>query len=611
MLRTTTGILIFFLTCQVAWAGRSAARVRKQAAAQASEQGADEGADTWSQPAAEPETSASWDPVQVLDGQPPPPEVVEASAELAEERGAELTFLNAESDNTLLEALAWYRDPLAYVSTDPLHLDHLDLQEFDLPIRVNDDVKRWMRYFLGRGRVYYTRWLGRRTRYAPMIEARLAQKEMPQDLLYLSMIESGFNAHAYSTASAVGLWQFISSTGRAYNLRVDWWIDERRDPELATEAALQHLQDLHKSFGDWYLAAAAYNAGAGRIRRALSSSGAKDYWALARPGVLPEETRNYVPKIIAAAIIGHHPERYGFRDIEYEPPLEYDKAQVPGATAVAAIARCTDLEEEEFLQLNAALRRWATPPEPATYEVRVTKGSLESFQECMASIPPSEALSFHRHVVARGESLGAIARRYGVDVTAIAQLNSIANVNRIYVGMELVVPVPGSAGALAQAPPTTTDTTHTVRKGETLNGIATHFGVPLQDLMQWNNITDANHIVIGQRLIIRGATPAATTQTTYKIKRGDSLSRIAQKYDVTVEDLKRWNRISNPSKVQAGQVITIYSSSRGWSSYSVHTGDTLGTIAQQNGCTVAELKAWNSLDSNTIYPGQTLKLKSR
>jgi len=583
-------------------------------------------------PAEDPGEGSLWDSIeQALDGQPPAEEIVEASGELAAERSAEQDFLEVGSGSHLEQALAWYRDPLATLTQDPLFLDRVDPAEFDLPIVITDEVKLWMRYFLGSGRKYYVHYLQRSTRYRPMIDAGLVARAMPRDLFYLAMIESGFSPQAISKAGAVGLWQFMAPTARAYHLRVEWWLDERRDPTLATEAALDHLQDLHGMFGDWFMAAAAYNAGAGRVRSAANRAGSNDYWVVSQPGNLPRETASYVPKLIAAAIIGHHPERYGFTGIEFAEALQVERAPAPASAGLAALATCAGLGEPAFQELNPALRRWALPPEPATYPVNVPAGKVEPFTACVAKIPPSELVSFKRHVVKKGESLGSIARRYGVTTDAVVKMNKIKNPNRIYVGTELVIPVPGApipasaeedaapraetvSAASSQATsraraPAGQPVWHQVQSGETLDAIATRYQVSVADLIAWNGIAEPDRIQAGQRLRVGSADPVRDEPQHYKVRAGDTLSGIAARFSVPVEDLQTWNHIRDASQIKAGQRLLIYTAASGWADYVVKQGDTLDAIARAHGCTVGDLKAWNHLTNSTIYAGQHLDIR--
>ncbi|MFH1467703.1 MAG: LysM peptidoglycan-binding domain-containing protein [Pseudomonadota bacterium] len=592
-----------------------AAAVPAPAAAATAEEG--------SEPARESGEGSLWDSIeQALDGQPPPQEIVEASGELAAERSAEQDFLEVGSGSHLEQALAWYLDPLATLTQDPLFLDRLDPAEFDLPVVITDEVKLWMRYFLGSGRKYYTHYLARSTRFRPMIEAGLDARGMPRDLFYLAMIESGFSPQAISKAGAVGLWQFMAPTARAYHLRVEWWVDERRDPARATDAALDHLQDLHGMFGDWYMAAAAYNAGAGRVRTAARRAGSDDYWVVAQPGNLARETCSYVPKMLAAAIIGHHPERYGFTGVDYQPALAAERAAAPGSTSLSSLASCAGVAEPAFQELNPALRRWALPPEPASYEVNIPAGKAEAFSACVERIPPSERVAFTRHVVKKGESLGSIAKRYGVSTTAIVKMNKIANPNRIYVGTELVIPTPGApipsstedrdtpaSPAPSARAPAGQPVWHNVKRGETLDAIAAHYHVSVADLIAWNGIAQPDRIQAGQRLRVGSADPARDEPRHYKVAPGDTLSGIAARFSVSVADLQRWNHIRDSSQIKVGQDLVVYAATSDWVDYRVESGDTLDGIARAHGCTVADLKAWNHLTNNTIYAGQHLTIR--
>ncbi|HNC95515.1 MAG TPA: lytic transglycosylase domain-containing protein, partial [Myxococcota bacterium] len=231
-------------------------------------------------PAAEPAESL-W---SYIEGAPPRQGDVQATAELAAERFAELGFMGMVGAEPPVD---YYLDPVGATALDPFHLDKINPAEFDIPVVVNDMVKQWMTYFLGPGRKYYTRYLARSTRWLPMMHAEMDARGLPRDLAYLSMIESGFNTGAYSYASAVGLWQFMSGTGKDYHLRIDWWIDERRDPEASTKAALSYLSDLHRMFsGDWWLSWASYNGGQGRVMNATRRLGTTDFWSIVKADVL-------------------------------------------------------------------------------------------------------------------------------------------------------------------------------------------------------------------------------------------------------------------------------------------------------------------------------------
>ena len=570
-------------------------------------------------PAIEPPEEGLWAWIERLEGEVPTDDVLAAIEEQEETELAELAVM--EGIGGVDVPAEYYQDPAKVLSTDPLFLDQVDPSEFDIPVVVNPSVEKWVRYFTGPGRKHYQRWLTRSTRYRPMMYAELEKAGLPADLVYLSMIESGYNTNAYSHAAAAGLWQFIPSTGRLYDLRVDWWVDDRRDPLLATQASGRFLGELHKMFdGNWYLAWASYNTGPGRVRRAVRNSGSTDYWVIQEGPYLHSETDNYVPKIIAAAIIGKHPERYGFTDIAYQSELTFDASMVEGSVDLEVLAGCAGISVDELRTLNPALRRWATPPEG--YNLRVPKGSAEAFASKLKAVPRNQRLSFVQHEVNRGETLSTIASKYSVSVSDVQRANNLKNVNRIYVGMELVIPVPGTGGALPEggvAPPAATEvaqttksapSTHTVGKGDTLSGIASKHGVSVKELQGWNQLSGST-IFVGQKLTLHTSSGATSTSSkvTHVVARGETLSGIAARYGVSSADVQRWNGVSNASHIQVGQKLTVHTASAGWKTYTVKGGDSLGKIATAHGCSVSDIKSWNELSSSVIHPGQKLRLR--
>lgn len=524
-------------------------------------------------PALVPAEGSLWDYIEDVEGAVPVGEAVTESEELAAERDAEARFM-ATLDAADGPPDRFYTDPVSVLAVDPLHLDEIDPSEFDIPIVVNDDVVRWMKYFTGRGRKYYSRWLARSTKYRPMMYEKLEAAGLPRDLVYLSMIESGYATHAYSSAAAVGLWQFITPTAREWGLRVDYWVDERRDPEMATDAAVKFLGHLNKKFGHWYLAWAAYNGGPGRVSRAISRHGTKDFYELVERNAFPAETDNYVPKLVAAAIIGHHPERYGFTGIEFQERLEYDTVEVGPNVSIDVLARCAGVSVEEFQSLNPHLRRFAVPPDGKTHTLRIPTGQGRKFLAALDKVPASERVSYAQHRVARGETLGRIAAKYGVSVNDIQRVNKISNPNRIYVGMELIIPTSGGV------PP---------------QAVATASSKPKPKA----HVSSAG----------KGSSKPKARKVTHTVKKGEALSKIAERYGVSTSDVMRWNGIKNANKVYVGQRLTIYDKSVNWSTYTVRKGDNLGLIAKRNGCTVSDIKSWNNLSSSRIYPGQKLKIR--
>lgn len=561
-------------------------------------------------PATEAPEDSLWELVEAVDGEPPTTEEAEAFAEQAEQHFSELALVE-ELGGGVDVPLDWYADPAVVLHVDPLHLDELDPTEFDIPIVVNDQVIKWMRYFLGPGRKYYARWLSRSGTYRPLMRDELTRAGLPHDLVYLSMIESGYNAHAYSHAHAAGLWQFMPATGRMYDLDVDWWVDQRRDPVASTRAGVRYLADLHKMFdGDWYLAWASYNGGPGRVSRAVRSTGTRDFWLIAQGSSLHTETENYVPKILAAAIIGKHPERYGFPAEEGGTPWAVDVVEVEGAAEVSVLAECAGMSVERFKHLNPALRRWATPPEGTT--VNVPAGRRAAFTAALAKVPLAERVSFVRHEVHKGQTLSSIAAKYDVSVAEVVRVNQLESANRIYVGMKLVIPMAGAnpqavSAAVADTPPVDPPVSATVvvKSGDTLSGIASKFGVSVSDLMRWNSLSSTN-IRIGQKIEVRGGKAAER----YTVVSGDTLSAIATRFRVTVSEIMRWNGIKDPSLVRVGQTLLLAAPQATWLTVTVAVGDSLGKLASLHGCSVSDLQKWNGLSGTVIHPGQRLKVRA-
>jgi membrane-bound lytic murein transglycosylase D len=359
---------------------------------------------------------------------------------------------------------------------------------------VNARVEKWLDYFQGRGRAEMSRWLSRSSRYRPMVERMLKEHGLPSELFYLAMIESGLNPSAYSKAHASGMWQFISSRARMHGLRVDWWVDERRDPEKATRAACEYLSDLHDMFGSWELALAGYNSGEGRVERARRKRpGCLDYWCLD----LPRETENFVPKFMAALIIGSDPEAYGFTNCKPEPPLEYDTILVDGAFDLDVIAREAGTSVETIRELNPALRRWCTAPSSEPTTLRVPRGRGDRCLAGLQSIPEDERVSWQRHRIARGETLWDIARAYGTSIHAIASTNRITNPSRIRAGDYLVIPVgavgsDGSGGYIE----------YVVQRGDTISSIARRHGQSTRQVLETNGLSWHSRIYPGDRIRI-------------------------------------------------------------------------------------------------------------
>jgi membrane-bound lytic murein transglycosylase D len=421
----------------------------------------------------------------------------------------------------LLLVLGLQREPLG-VETPPMEamLEEADgteisRLEWDLPVTRNERVEFWIEFLAGRNKDKTRLWLERSARYVPMIRGELRARGMPEDLIYLAMIESGFSPRAYSHAHASGIWQFIAETGRRYGLEVSQHVDERRDPVKSTVAALDYLEALYRRFGSWYLAAAAYNSGENRVERILRerAGGRKGddelFWRIA--GYLPRETRDYVPLMLAAGHVAKEPEKYGFTDLEYHAPLRFETVLVPASTALRAIAGAAEVDESEIRDLNPHLLRPATPP-GREFAVRVPAGQAELFAYNFERMPTEERLlaavstqissSAAVHTVRRGETLSHISQRYGVSARLIQQANGVSNPRRIQVGQKLRIPEGGTVAVAAPAAATSWRT-HTVRRGESLWTIARRHNVTVKQLQSWNNLGSRTAIRAGQRLQVR------------------------------------------------------------------------------------------------------------
>lgn len=301
-------------------------------------------------------------------------------------------------------------------------------------------IERSLSLFSEKMRERFSLWLERSARYVDIMKEILKEKNMPSDLVFLPLIESGFNLNAYSRARAVGPWQFIESTAKRYGLIVDWWRDERKDPVKSTKAAADYLKDLYRMFGSWELALAAYNAGEGRISRALKKTYSDDYWDLLRTNQIRDETKNYVPHYMAAALIARAPEVFGFNYLDYHKPLDYEEITLHHPVDIEVIARCANTTVDEIRHLNAELRRWSTPPHVPNYTIKVPPQAKESFIANLEQIPSNERFSYDLYKVKKGENIKKIAAKLNVPVIAIIHLNSFTGLENLKAGDVIKVP---------------------------------------------------------------------------------------------------------------------------------------------------------------------------
>ncbi len=304
-------------------------------------------------------------------------------------------------------------------------------------------VERNISLFSNRIRDRFALYLSRSGKYLEIMKDILRKKDVPEDIVFLSLIESGFNPNAYSIAHAAGPWQFIASTARRYGLEITWWKDERRDPVKSTEAAADYLKDLYGMFGSWNLAMAAYNAGEGKILKAMKRSRADDYWDLLGTRLIRAETKEYVPRFIAASMIATNPQDFGFGDVQYNDPLSYEEVVIEAPLDLSVVAECTGTTVEEIRRLNPELRRWCTPPDAPQYTLRIPDGTKAQFLANLSAVPAEERFTIERYTVRKGDTFKGIARKTGIPVQAILSLNATEKIIPLKAGSVIYIPPKG------------------------------------------------------------------------------------------------------------------------------------------------------------------------
>lgn len=513
------------------------------------------------------------------------------------------------------------RDRVAATTPDSEWLRGLKLPE--LPVRWDSQVLRYLDYFKNdaRGRAIMTNWLRRAGRYRPRIEVALAREGLPKDLLYVAMVESGFDTSARSRVGAGGVWQFMPGAARAYGLEVGYWIDARRDPDKSVEAAARYLKDLYVRFNSWPLVFAAYNAGYGAVLKSITRYNTNDYWELCRHEAgLPWESSLYVPKILAAAIVGHNLDAFGFSDVVADPPFAYETVDVPAGTTLATVARAAKAKPEVIEALNPQLARDRTPPDRGVTGVHIPVGATPAFAE-----------AFERTVGAKdkletvtlrfGEALDDVARAHGTTARELRRLNGVKDAGELRAGVAICVPrkkhdgeVSGGAAAGGEGAPRSPAENveedeilvavpdrvfsyegrerifYRTRDGDTLDAIADVFGVRSDDLIEWNNVDpdaklhpkmvlqvyvrkdfDPTEVVLLDparvKVVTLGSDEFLELEAARRGKRrlivetkpGDTLVKLGRRYGLTVGDLARINRFSYSTELRDGQKVVVYS----------------------------------------------------
>ncbi len=445
----------------------------------------------------------------------------------------------------------------------------------DLPLMMTDQVAGYINYFSSRGHGTLERALTRSGRYREMIERILKEEGVPQDLIYLAQAESGFHPYAVSRAGARGIWQFMGSRARAYDLHHDSWVDDRQDPEKSTRAAARHLKDLYNQFGDWYLAMAAYNSGPGTVQSAVKRTGYADFWELYRRNVLPKETRNYVPIIVAVTIMAKNPGQYGLDTITPDQEIAYDTVKISYPVDLRLVAECVGASPGELQELNPSLLRMTTPK--GHFELHIPAGTAEKYRAAITAIPPDMRLWWRYHTVEPGDTLMSVARSYRTTLGTIAEANQLDTSANIEAGAKLIIPIaPGRQSTGDAQTYAKRLTVYHVRKNETVQTVADNLGIPPTTIRRWNRLKGDS--LVGRRVLYihLPVTPTAASERFdaskpkrnshlaasrseapihHTVKRGETLYSIATNYRTSVAAIKQTN--AHIATLRPGMVLVI------------------------------------------------------
>src|SRR5579872_4117227 len=454
--------------------------------------------------------------------------------------------------------------------------EEIKVTHSDLPLMMTDQVAGYINYFSTRGRATLEHGLTLSGRYRDLIENVLKEEGVPQDLIYLAQAESGFHPYAVSRVGARGIWQFMGSRAKGYGLHHDLWVDDRQDPEKSTRAAAHHLRDLYNQFGDWYLAMAAYNSGPGTVQSAVKRTGYADFWELYRRNVLPKETRNYVPIIVATAIMAKNPSQYGLQNVIPDPPMKYDTVKINYPVDLRLVAECIDVTSSELQELNPSLLRMTTPKR--SFDLHLPVGTGEKYQAAIAAIPADMRLWWRYHTVAKCETLMSLARTYHTPMKTIATANQLDLSDTIDTGAKLVIPIaPGRHNSGDSQTYARRLTVYRVRKHDTLASVSNNLGIAPTTIRRWNRMKSdslAGRRVLYVHLPVSPTVAAAEHQAKPKshrtselaevkagapvrhtVKRGETLYSIANNYKTSVKAIKQTN--ANVATLRPGMVLVI------------------------------------------------------
>ncbi|MCU1285025.1 MAG: Lytic transglycosylase, catalytic [Acidobacteriales bacterium] len=454
----------------------------------------------------------------------------------------------------------------------------------DLPLVINDYVAGYINFFSTRGRGTFQNASQRSGRYQEMIRKTLKEEGVPQDLIYLAQAESGFHPLALSKVGARGMWQFMHYTAPGYGLKHNWWVDDRQDPEKSTRAAAKYLKDLYTQFGDWYLAMAAYNSGAGNVQRAVQRTGYADFWELYKRNVLPVETKNYVPIIVAMTIMAKNPSQYGLNIEAADATQALDTVKVDYAVDLRLVAEAVDASVETLADLNPSLLRMVTPKD-AEFDLKLPAGTKDKFLSAMASIPEDKRVLWRYHKVTAGDTLGGIAKKYRTTEKAISEVNNLQS-DDLVASSKLVIPVSAGKKPVEGTGSFSKHATHyKVRKGDTVLSVADDFGVPPEKVRKWNRLK-GNSLRAGRGLLIYKPVAGARGESEVASDLGSGKKRAGKSSKATLAEAQK-----------------------GKKTHTVKEGETLTSIASRYNTTVAALQKFNGRASEKIHPGDVLVVR--